>query len=146
MYSVQCTVNYVRCKVNSVKLTVYSVQCSVYSVQCTVYSFSVQCTVHSVQCTVYNVQSRVWWETVKRQRDLVHLQAGKKASSKRSDSRCYLLPLCITCIPNMEARMQAHLTSSSEEVEVVRKGEKEEQWNTQSNGTQVTISHIKLLI
>ena len=29
---------------------------------------------------------RVWWETVKRQRDLVHLQAGKKASSKRSDS------------------------------------------------------------
>ena len=30
---------------------------------------------------------RVWWETVKRQRELVHLQAGKKASSKRSDSR-----------------------------------------------------------
>jgi hypothetical protein len=30
---------------------------------------------------------RVWWETVKRQRDLVHLQAGKKASSKRSNSR-----------------------------------------------------------
>ena len=25
---------------------------------------------------------RVWWETVKRQRELVHLQAGKKASSK----------------------------------------------------------------
>ena len=30
---------------------------------------------------------RVWYETVKRQRELVHLQAGKKASSKRSDSR-----------------------------------------------------------
>lgn len=30
---------------------------------------------------------RVWWETVKRQKDLVHLTAGKKASSKRSDSR-----------------------------------------------------------
>ena len=29
---------------------------------------------------------RVWWETVKRQRDLVHLQAGKKMS-KRSTSR-----------------------------------------------------------
>lgn len=29
---------------------------------------------------------RVWYETVKRQRELVHLQAGKKASSKRSDS------------------------------------------------------------
>ena len=29
---------------------------------------------------------RVWWETVKRQRDLVHLQAGKKIS-KRSTSR-----------------------------------------------------------
>lgn len=61
----------------------------------------------SIMCGLY---VRVWWETVKRQRDLVHLQAGKKASSKRSDS--------------------------SEEVEVVRKGEKEEQWNTQSNGTQ----------
>lgn len=30
---------------------------------------------------------RVWYETVKRQKELVHLQAGKKASSKRSDSR-----------------------------------------------------------
>ena len=30
---------------------------------------------------------RVWYETVKRQRELVHLQAGKKPSSKRSDSR-----------------------------------------------------------
>lgn len=30
---------------------------------------------------------RVWWETVKRQRELVHLQAGKKVCSKRSDSR-----------------------------------------------------------
>jgi muscarinic acetylcholine receptor M3 len=30
---------------------------------------------------------RVWYETVKRQRELVHLTAGKKASSKRSDSR-----------------------------------------------------------
>ncbi|TRY78349.1 hypothetical protein TCAL_01730 [Tigriopus californicus] len=29
---------------------------------------------------------RVWWETVKRQRELVHLQAGKKVNSKRSDS------------------------------------------------------------
>ena len=49
-----------------------------------------------------SILRRVWWETVKRQRDLVHLQviaalenlllniliqAGKKASSKRSDSR-----------------------------------------------------------
>ena len=31
---------------------------------------------------------RVWWETVKRQRELVHLQGPqKKVSSKRSDSR-----------------------------------------------------------
>lgn len=31
---------------------------------------------------------RVWWETVKRQRELVHLQAaGRKVNSKRSDSR-----------------------------------------------------------
>ncbi|CAB4060445.1 CHRM5 [Lepeophtheirus salmonis] len=29
---------------------------------------------------------RVWWETVKRQRELVHLQAGKKSHSKKSDS------------------------------------------------------------
>ena len=29
----------------------------------------------------------VWYETVKRQRELVHLQAGKKPSNKRSDSR-----------------------------------------------------------
>ena len=36
---------------------------------------------------------RVWYETVKRQRELVHLQAGKKASSKRSDSRYVLKAL-----------------------------------------------------
>ena len=39
----------------------------------------------SIMCGLY---VRVWWETVKRQRDLQFLQAGKKASSKRSDSRC----------------------------------------------------------
>ncbi|XP_023328083.1 muscarinic acetylcholine receptor DM1 [Eurytemora carolleeae] len=37
----------------------------------------------TIMCGLY---LRVWWETVKRQRDLVHLQAGKKMSSKRSDS------------------------------------------------------------
>jgi len=54
---------------------------------------------------------RVWWETVKRQRDLVHLQAGKKASSKRSDS--------------------------SEEVEPVRQVENPDvAWNRLSNGNR----------
>ena len=38
----------------------------------------------TVMCGLY---VRVWWETVKRQRDLVHLTAGKKGNSKRSDSR-----------------------------------------------------------
>ena len=38
-------------------------------------------------CIMIGLYVRVWWETVKRQRELVHLQAGKKASSKRSDSR-----------------------------------------------------------
>ena len=38
----------------------------------------------TIMCGLY---VRVWWETVKRQKELVHLQAGKKASSKRSDSR-----------------------------------------------------------
>ena len=37
----------------------------------------------TIMCCLY---VRVWWETVKRQRDLVHLQAGKK-SSRRSNSR-----------------------------------------------------------
>ena len=37
----------------------------------------------TIMCCLY---VRVWWETVKRQRDLVHLQAGKKMS-KRSTSR-----------------------------------------------------------
>ena len=59
---------------------------------------------------------RVWWETVKRQRDLVHLQAGKKASSKRSDS--------------------------SEEVDPVRHGENPDvAWNRLSNGN---VSHLDL--
>lgn len=40
----------------------------------------------TIMCGLY---LRVWWETVKRQRDLVHLQAGSstKDYSKRSDSR-----------------------------------------------------------
>ena len=37
----------------------------------------------TIMCCLY---VRVWWETVKRQRDLVHLQAGKK-SSRKSTSR-----------------------------------------------------------
>ena len=39
---------------------------------------------------------RVWWETVKRQRDLVHLQAGKKIS-KRSTSRLCINELIVYC-------------------------------------------------
>lgn len=53
----------------------------IMSILCTMVAFYVPV---SIMCGLY---VRVWWETVKRQRDLVHLQAGKKVSSKRSDSR-----------------------------------------------------------
>ena len=53
----------------------------IMSILCTMMAFYVPVT---IMCGLY---VRVWWETVKRQRDLVHLQAGKKASSKRSNSR-----------------------------------------------------------
>ena len=53
----------------------------IMSILCAMMAFYVPVT---IMCGLY---VRVWWETVKRQRDLVHLQAGKKASSKRSNSR-----------------------------------------------------------
>ena len=52
----------------------------VMSLLCAVLAFYLPVT---LMCCLY---VRVWWETVKRQRDLVHLQAGKK-SSRRSNSR-----------------------------------------------------------
>ena len=52
----------------------------VLSILCAVMAFYLPVT---IMCCLY---VRVWWETVKRQRDLVHLQAGKK-TSKRSNSR-----------------------------------------------------------
>jgi len=53
---------------------------SIMSILCAMMAFFVPVTIMG------GLYMRVWWETVKRQRDLVHLQAGKKASSKRSNS------------------------------------------------------------
>ena len=58
----------------------------VLSILCAVMAFYLPVT---IMCCLY---VRVWWETVKRQRDLVHLQAGKK-TSKRSNSR-FVLNTC----------------------------------------------------
>ena len=56
---------------------------NVMSILCAVMAFYLPVT---IMCCLY---VRVWWEAVKRQRDLVHLQAGKKIS-KRSTSRYYI--------------------------------------------------------